>query len=184
VLSLSRHRVGAVELVDSPAIGAQANVIRNGNSPLEGGVHAVCGVLRFDTVSELEDYVRALLNVYRKEYDRASDFIGSLYRTTGDRNTLGLATESWEMLGTLIVDSTAPEKGQMDVAIQLLNDLKPRIAKTEEVVNDFEKLEKMPVPVSSTLLLYMRNGAPERLIVDSVGSKEEKYTFREQYELN
>jgi len=185
MLSLGRHRGQAVEITSSPGIERQANDIRTASSPLEGGVNAVTGVLRFEKLSELEDYVRAMLSIYRHEYDKASDYIGSTFRHTGERPPMGLSTESWDMIGSLFVNSKSFERGEMDVAMQLLNDLKPRITKTEEVVNEFNTLETLQIPLTSSFLLYMRNGTPERLIVDpNVQPREDRYTFSEKYELN
>ena len=185
MLSLGRHRGQTVEVTSSPGIEKQANDIRTASTPLEGGVNGVTGVLRFEKLSDLEDYVRAMLTIYKQEYEKASDFIGSTYRATGERPPMGLATESWDMIGPLFVNSKSFERGQMDVAMQLLNDLKPRISKTEEVVNGFNVLETLQIPLTSSFLLYMRSGMPERLIVDpNLEPKEDRYSFTQKYELN
>jgi hypothetical protein len=185
VLSISRHRNQTAEVTTSPGIEKRANDIRKASTPLEGGVNAVSGVLRFENLSDLEDYVRAMLMVYRQEYEKASDFIGSSFRATGERPPVRLSAESWDMVGPLFVNSKAFERGQMDVAMQLLNDLKPRISKTEEVVDGFNVLETLQIPLTSSFLLYMRNGTPERLIVDpNAEPKDDRYSFSERYELN
>ena len=185
MLSLGRHRGQVVEVTSSPGIERQANDIRTASSALEGGVNGVTGVIRFEKLSDLEDYVRAMLTIYKEEYEKASDFIGTSYRATGERAPIGLSTESWDMVGTLFVNSKSFERGQMDVAMQLLNDLKPRITKTEEVVNGFNVLETLQIPLTSSYLLYMRNGTPERLIVDpNITPDEDRYSFTEKYELN
>jgi hypothetical protein len=185
MLSLGRHRPQSVEITSSPGIEKQANDIRTASTPLEGGVNAVTGVLRFEKLSDLEDYVRAMLTIYREEYEKASDFIGSGFRVSEERHPMGLATEAWDMIGPLFVNSKSFERGEMDVAMQLLNDLKPRISKTEEVVNGFNTLETLQIPMSSSFLLYMRSGMPERLIVDpNLEPKEDRYSFTGMYDLN
>ena len=185
MLSLGRHRSQAIEVTSTPGIERQANDIRTASSALEGGVNSVTGVLRFEKLSDLEDYVRAMLTIYKQEYEKASDYIGSTYRATGERPPIGLATEAWDMIGPLFVNSKSFARGQMDLAIQLLNDLKPRITKTEEVVNGFNVLETLQIPLTSSFLLYMRSGMPERLIVDpNVTPDDSRYSFSEKYDLN
>jgi hypothetical protein len=192
MLSLTRRRgqaLGAIgtsgeSAVGSPGeVGRRANDIRTGNTPLEGGVNAVSGILRFSSITELEVYVRAMLELYANEYQRTTETIGELYRSMGDRASQGTATGSWEKVGSLFVDSTSVEKGEIDVAIQLLNDLKPKLTKTEEAVQGFRQLEEMRVPSSSTFLLYVRNGAPERIVVDPVNSHDGRFVFSDEYVL-
>lgn len=184
MISLGRHKANAVSTIESPASVAQfANEIRRGKLPLEGGVYAVSGVLRFESMTALREYISALLDVYSTEYARTTEVIASLYRSMGENASHGVAIDSWERVGELFVDAKSMEKGQIDVALQLLNDLKPKLSKVEEIVNNSRRLEELPVPVSSTFLLYMRNGTPERVIVDHGETRAEKFAFTDEYEL-
>lgn len=165
------------------AVAQQANAVRAGSTPLEGGVNTVSGVLRFRTILELKEYVKGLLDVYKKEYERTTEAIGSMYRVLGERVSEGSAMGSWSRVGALYVDSTDVEKGEMEVALQVVVDLKPRLEKTEEIVDGFPQLDDMPAAAESEFLLYLRNGAPERLIVDSRNRREGQVSFSEEYEL-
>jgi hypothetical protein len=63
----------------------------------------------------------------------------------------------------------------MEVVFQIVNEMKPRLAKTEEVLKSFDSVEGLPIPDDATFLLYLRGGVPERLIVDTVETKPQKF---------
>ena len=82
----------------------------------------------------------------------------------------------------MFVDATAPGKGGMELTFQLVTEMKPRIAKTEEVLKTFETVESLPIPTDATFLLYLHGGIPERLVIDTTEPKPESYAYKGEYD--
>jgi hypothetical protein len=81
----------------------------------------------------------------------------------------------------MFVDASDPEKGGMELTFQLVTEMKPRIAKTEEVLKTFETVEALPIPTDATFLLYLHGGIPERLVIDTTEPKPESYVFKGEF---
>ena len=69
----------------------------------------------------------------------------------------------------------------MEVVFQIVNEMKPRVAKTEEVLKTFENVEGLPIPDNATFLLYLRGGVPERLIVDTIETKPDRFLLNGKF---
>jgi hypothetical protein len=61
--------------------------------------------------------------------------------------------------------------------------MKPRVAKTEAVLRSFDTVEGLPIPEDATFLLYLRGGVPERLIVDTVETKPQKFLLNGKFRI-
>jgi len=109
--------------------------------------------------------------------------IGSLLRTEGQKGMEVIMSKGWAKVGGIFVNISEPEKGGMEVIFQLVTEMKPRLAKTEEVLKTFESVEQLPIPEEATFLLYLRGGVPERLVVDTTEKKPEAYGFKGKFNL-
>jgi hypothetical protein len=147
----------------------------------ETGVSAVTGVLRFYTLIDVRRYLKELMDTYQKEYDKSSNIIGSLLRSDGGKGMEVIMSKGWAKVGSLFVNVSDSEKGSMEVVFQIVNEMKPRLAKTEEVLRGFEGVEGLPIPDDATFLLYLRGGVPERLIVDTVETRPQKFIFNGKF---
>ena len=147
----------------------------------ETGVSAISGVLRFYSLSDVRRYLKELLDDYQREYDKSSNVIGSLLRSDGGKGMEVIMSKGWTKVGALFVNIADSEKGGMEVVFQIVNEMKPRVAKTEEVLKSFESVEGLPIPDDATFLLYLRGGVPERLIVDTIETKPQKYQLNARY---
>lgn len=141
----------------------------------EAGVSAISGVLRFYSLTDVRRYLKELLDTYQMEYDKSSNMIGSLLRSDGGKGMEVIMSKGWTKVGTLIVNLTDSEKAGMEVVFQVVNEIKPRVTRTEEVLKSFESVEALPIPDNATFLLYLRGGVPERLIVDSTVTRPQKF---------
>ena len=139
------------------------------------------GVMRFYSLGDLRRYLKDMLDMYQREYDRSSNIIGSLLRSDGGKSMEVIQSKGWTKIGSLFVNMNDVEKGRMEVVFQIVNEMKPRVAKTEEILRGFENVEGLPIPDDATFLLYLRGGVPERLIVDTVETKPQKYLFSGKY---
>jgi len=147
----------------------------------ETGVSAVTGVLRFYSLIDVRRYLKELMDTYQREYDKSSNIIGSLLRSDGGKGMEVIMSKGWAKVGSLFVNVSDSEKGSMEVVFQIVNEMKPRLAKTEEVLRGFESVEGLPIPDDATFLLYLRGGVPERLIVDTVETKPQKFVFNGKF---
>jgi len=147
----------------------------------ETGVSAISGVKRFYSLSDVRRYLKELLDNYQREYDKSSNVIGSLLRSDGGKGMEVIMSKGWAKVGALFVNITDSEKGGMEVVFQIVNEMKPRVVKTEEVLKSFDSIEGLPIPDDATFLLYLRGGVPERLIVDTIETKPQKFLFNAKF---
>jgi hypothetical protein len=182
MISLSRHKPAAATVTTVQETAEQTEV-EAADISMKLGVppNFSSGALRFFSIEEMKAYLKELQETYSKEYESTTDLVGELYRSMGPRTAGGSATSSWNRMGAIYVNSVDAERASIEVALQLLNDLKPKLTKTGEVLDEFGAIEDMPVSPDSTFVLYMRNGAPERLIVDTASPKDEKFTLSAVY---
>ncbi len=147
----------------------------------ETGVSMVSGVIRFYSLSDVRRYLKDLLDTYQRSYDKASNVIGSMLRSDGQRSTEMIVSKGWAKVGSMFVNLSDPEKGGMEVVFQIVNEMKPRVARTEEVLKTFESVEGLPIPDDATFLLYLRGGIPERLVVDTIETRPPKFFHSGKY---
>ncbi|MDA4123937.1 MAG: hypothetical protein OK438_00610 [Thaumarchaeota archaeon] len=143
----------------------------------ETGTSMVSGVLRFYELNDVRRYLKELLDTYQREYDKSSNIIGGMLRSEGQKGMEVIISKGWAKVGSLFVNMADAEKGRMEVVFQIVNEMKPRVVKTEEVLKAFEGVEGLPIPDDATFLLYLRGGIPERLIVDMNETRPPKFMF-------
>lgn len=182
MLSLSKHKRSRPQAVMA---GSSLRLLtaRPAEDRLECGVSAISGLLRFESVAEVKEFLKRSLAAYRSEYDWATEVIASMYRSMGERAAQGSANGSWSKVGELLVDASDPDKGRMELTLQLLTDMKPRVSRLVEVLTEFSRLEELPLKPDVSFLLYLRNGVPDRVIVEDGTSKQERFSLTEEYEL-
>jgi len=143
----------------------------------ETGVSTVSGVLRFYSLTDVRRFLKETLDEYQKQYDKSSNVIGSMLRSEGQKGTEVIMSKGWAKVGSLFVNVTDPEKGGMEIVFQIVNEMKPRVAKTEEVLKTFESVEGLPIPDDASFLLYLRGGIPERIVVDTREPRPQRFTY-------
>lgn len=149
----------------------------------ETGVTMFSGVIRFYSLGDVRRYLKELLERYQRDFDRSSNVIGSLLRVEGQKGMEVIMSKGWAKVGSIFVNISEPEKGSMEVVFQLVTEMKPRLAKTEEVLKSFESVEQLPIPEEATFLLYLRGGVPERLVVDTTEPKPVLYALKGKFVL-
>ena len=149
----------------------------------ETGTGLYSGILRFYAINDVRKYMKELLERYQRDYDKSSNVIGSLLRAEGGKGMEVIMSKGWAKVGSIFVNISEPEKGSMEVVFQLVTEMKPRLAKTEEVLKTFESVEQLPIPEEATFLLYLRGGVPERLVVDTTEPKPVPYALRGKFTL-
>jgi hypothetical protein len=143
----------------------------------ETGTSMVSGVIRFYELNDVRKYLKELLDTYQREYDKSSNIIGGMLRSEGQKGMEVIISKGWAKVGSLFVNMGDAEKGRVEIVFQIVNEMKPRVVKTEEVLKAFDGVEGLPIPDDATFLLYLRGGVPERLIVDTNETRPPKFTF-------
>ncbi len=147
----------------------------------EAGQDITSGTLRFYSIEDMRKHIKGLLDSYQREYDRSSNVIGSMLRDKSKNAQEVIQSRGWSKVGDVFVNSTEPGRASMEMIFLLLNEMKPRIAKTEEILKSFDLVENLPIPEDVTFLLFVRNGVPERIIFDSTVKRPERYGFKANY---
>ncbi len=148
----------------------------------ETGVALYSGVVRFYSLADVRKYLKDLLDSYQREFDRSSNIIASLLRTEDQKRMEIIMSKGWTKAGAIFVNITDPDRGWLEAVFQHVNDMKPRVARTEEVLKTFESVEGLPISDNVSFLLYLRGGVPERIVVDSSKARPEKIDFKDQFE--
>jgi len=143
----------------------------------ESGMELTTGLIRFYALEDMRKYIKELLDSYQRELDRASNTIGSLLREKGKKGEEIIKAKGWTKVGGIFVNSEEPELGSMEIVFQMLNEMKPRVAKTDEVLRSFDLVENLPIEESCTYVLFLRAGVPERIIVDSKVTRPQRYEY-------
>jgi hypothetical protein len=149
----------------------------------ETGTYMYSGVLRFYSLADVRRYLKELLEKYQRDFDKSSNVIGSMLRNEGQKGMEVIMSKGWAKVGSMFVNVQDPDRGGMEVVFQLVTEMKPRLAKTEEVLKTFESVEQLPIPGDASFLLYLHGGVPERLVVDTTETKPQTFTYNGKYGL-
>ena len=162
---------------ESPHIPLTQEELEN----FESGTTAYYGLVRFGSLPEVKAYLNKQAEAYRKDCERSSNIVASMYRNQGDRASQANGVMSWAKVGPVLVNSVDPKTARLEVTLQHLSDQKQRLDKVEEVLQGFKEVEGLNIPDEASISVYLRNGAPERLIVDGKNAKLQKFTLKAEY---
>lgn len=143
--------------------------------------------MKFYSQAEVIAYLRDVADGYQKESENYGNTLGSMLRTIpgqpqakddkrqdkGDRGDNKKIDQKgkplpggWVMIGSLLLNTVNPSSATTEVMYQIHEDLKQKLAKTTEALKSFEQNAGTLVPQNAVFQLYMRNGVPERMIVE------------------
>jgi len=144
-------------------------------------------LLKFYTQAEITKYMKEVAEYYQKEAEKYGDKLGGMLRTgpgesaskedkkqdKGDKkgDQKGRPGGSgWVKMGTLMLNTANTGPAMTEVMYQIHEDLKQKLARTNDAIKSFESGASTLIPQNATFQLYVRNGVPERIIV---GAEEE-----------
>ena len=125
--------------------------------------NASTSMLRFHSVPDLRRYLKRILDGNLREMDKMSDAMGLAMRD--DRFDTEPSIKGWVKRGNLFINKDDPDKATLDVLFHLSREIKPRIAQVSEALKTVEKLDSLGISEDASLILYVRFGIPERVIV-------------------
>jgi len=151
------------------------------------------GLMKFYSQAEVLKYMKEVADYYQKESEKYGDKLGGMLRTgpgeapkedkkqdkndkKGDQKPKG-AAGGWVKIGTMLLNSANSGPAKTEVMYQIHEELKQKLTRTSEAIKSFEQNASTLIPQSATFLLYVRNGVPERMIVEAEEAKKTAFAF-------
>jgi len=131
---------------------------------------SVPGLLKISSMDELKRCLRELIAHYERECDRYGAKVGRLMRyleTDSDgKGVKRLREVDWKRAGMVLVNTTEPGRGTLELMIEAMEDYKAKAKRTGEVLARINELENLGIPEGASILVYLRQGVPLRIVVD------------------
>jgi|GEM_PF-3744814 len=152
------------------------------------------GLMKFYSQAEITKYLKDVAEYYQKEAERYGDKLGGMLRSgpgepaakeekkqdKGDKKNeqKGKPTGGgWVKMGTLMLNTANTGPATTEVMYQIHEDLKQKLARTNEALKSFEQNANTLIPQNAIIQLYVRNGVPERIIVEAGEAKKAVFNF-------
>jgi len=134
------------------------------------------GLVKLNSMRALKLYLKDLMVNYERETDRLGERVGRLMRVL-ERGMKGkelkrLREVDWKRSGMLMVNTTEPGRGTLELLIEAMEDCKAKATRTAEVLAGVKELEGLGIPDNAAILVYLRHGVPLRVVVDTVKEPE------------
>ncbi len=134
---------------------------------------AFASLVKFDSLNAMRLHLRELVARYEQESDMYGHRVGVLMRIREKqeraKEAKPIISQNWERVGMLMVNNKDPLLGTLEVMLEAMEDCKAKIGRITEVLKKFDELEDLNIPDDSFLTVYMRQGVPLRLVIDSHG---------------
>lgn len=164
----------------------------------QAGVELVSAIVKFYSKEDVSRYMKNLIENYQKQVDQHGDKLGSLLRADpqvpkqdkkeakSDKSSDAkgrLTSKGWLKLGSMLFNTSDPRTGTTEVIFQIHEEMKQKLARVAESLKSFEEASGSIIPDGAVYLLYLRNGIPERLIVDSQEKKTSTFSFEGRFRI-
>ena len=158
-------------------------------------VFTLPGLLKFYSKEEIKKYLRDLAGFYQGQVDTFGEQLGTLMRSgqekaaedkkqkKQDDEKSKFVTKGWTKMGTLLVSLGGSVSAITEVSLQLHEEYKAKLAKTSEALKSFEEQANTLIPENSTYRLYLKNGVPERILVEAAEAKRDTFGYTAQFQL-
>ena len=151
-------------------------------------------MLRFYSQADVVKYMKEASEFYQKEAEKYGDKLGGMLRTgpaepshkeekkqeKGDKKADSKSKTSpggWIKMGSMLLNTANSGPATTEVMYQIHEDLKQKLARTNEAMKSFEQNASTLIPQNATFQLYVRNGVPERIIVEAAEAKKEVFNY-------
>ena len=128
------------------------------------------GLVKLNSIRGLKLYLKDLMVGYEKETDRYGEKVGRLMRILeGEmkgKDVKKLREVEWKKSGMVMLSMKDPGRGTLELMIEAMEDSKAKAARTAEVLANIYELEKLGIPESAAILVYLRHGVPLRIVID------------------
>lgn len=152
------------------------------------------GLLKFYSQAEVVKYMKEVAEYYQKEAEKYGDKLGGMLRTgpgeaapkeekkqgkddkKGDQKPKAPGG-GWVRMGTLLLNTANSGPAMTEVMYQVHEELKQKMARTNEAIKSFEQNASTLLPQNASFELYVKNGVPERIIVQPEETKKANFNF-------
>ena len=146
---------------------------------------------KFYSKEELKKYLKGLVELYQGQANHYGDKLGSLLRTNESQKLASPKIDSnskpqakgWVKVGSLLVNLSDPVASMTEIMYQLHEEFKQKLIRTSEALKSFEEGAGANIPDGVSLTLQLRNGVPERIVIDSHTTKRETFRFSAKFRL-
>jgi len=138
--------------------------------------------------------MKEVAEYYQKESEKYGDKLGGMLRTgpgesgpkeekkqdKGDKKGDQKGRPGgggWIKMGSIMLNTANTGPATTEVMYQIHEDLKQKLARTNEALKSFEQNASTLIPQNATFQLYVRNGVPERIIVEAEEAKKAVFNF-------
>ena len=154
------------------------------------------GLMKFYSHAEITKYLKDVAEYYQKESEKYGDKLGSMLRPVqgeapkeekkqdkGDKGDKKgdqkgkVSSGGWIKMGSLMINTANSGPATTEVMYQIHQDLKQKLERTNEALKSFEQNANTLIPQNGTFQLYVRNGVPERIIVEAEEAKKVVFNF-------
>jgi hypothetical protein len=129
------------------------------------------GMLKFDSVTDIQKYMKELLSHYEKEADQYGERIGLLMRLRESIERDGragrMSAQNWRKVGMFYVNEKDPTLGTLEILLEMLEEDKFKISRLREALLRFEDVEELNIADTSSITLYLRAGVPLRMVIEA-----------------
>ncbi len=150
--------------------------------------------MKFYSQAEITKYLKDVAEYYQKEAEKYGDKLGGMLRPgagesapkeekkqdKGDKKGDQKGKPSgggWVKMGSLMLNTANSGPATTEVMYQIHEDLKQKLARTNEALKSFEQNASTLIPQNAIFMLYVRNGVPERIIVEAEEAKKAVFNF-------
>jgi hypothetical protein len=161
--------------------------------------------MKFYSQAEITKYLKEVSEYYQKEAERYGDTLGGMLRTgpgesapkeekkqekqekqdkqdkKGDQKGRPSSGGGWIKMGTLMLNTANAGFATTEVMYQIHEDLKQKLARTNEALKSFELNANTLIPQNAIFRLYVRNGVAERIIVEAEEAKKAVFSFEGKF---
>ncbi len=164
----------------------------------QAGVELVSAMVKFYSKEDVSRYMKGLIEGYQKQIDQHADKLGTLLRADPQAakqdkkdaksgkppdSKSKVTSRGWIKVGNMLFNTSDPKSGSTEVIFQIHEEIKQKLARVAESLKSFEEASASIIPDGALYLLYIRNGIPERLIVDSQGKKASTFSFEGTFKI-
>lgn len=162
------------------------------------GIYSLPGLTKFYAKEDVKKYLHDLVDYYQGQVDIFGEKLGTLMRSgqekgqdkgqekhkeKGDEAKGKGVPKGWVRMGSLLVNLGDPVTAMTEVSLQLHEEFKAKLAKTSEALKSYEEQANNVIPDNGTYFLLLRNGIPEKILVDAGEAKKEAFGFSAQFQL-
>lgn len=137
---------------------------------------SVEGLKTFYGLEEVKRFGNALLAYYEAKVEYYNQKLGALLRqeensTTSSKSALP-TSKGWIRLGTLLVNVANPTQAMSEILFKLREEFKIKLAATKAFLDYLDNILNLGAKRDSTYHVYLKNGVPERIIVNETKRKD------------